>query len=157
MSRKEIVDFLEELLKRYNIPPELICIEITESLFISNKEAVSKLLNEFVKRGISLALDDFGTGYSSLSYLTFLPINVVKIDKSLVDNYLSNEKGDFIKNIVRLVHSLAMKLTVEGVEHQWQNEKLKTFHCDYIQGYYYSKPISGAEIEDFNRKFRSIG
>lgn len=157
VSDVHYVDFLEELLKRYNIPPELICIEITESLFISNKEAVSKLLNEFVKRGISLALDDFGTGYSSLSYLTFLPINVVKIDKSLVDNYLSNEKGDFIKNIVRLVHSLAMKLTVEGVEHQWQNEKLKTFHCDYIQGYYYSKPISGAEIEDFNRKFRSIG
>ena len=87
-------------------------------------------MNEFVKRGISLALDDFGTGYSSLSYLTFLPINVVKIDKSLVDNYLSNEKGDFIKNIVRLVHSLAMKLTGEGVEHQWQNEKLKNFHCD---------------------------
>lgn len=157
VSDVHYVDFLEELLKRYNIPPELICIEITESLFISNKEAVSKLLNEFVKRGISLALDDFGTGYSSLSYLTFLPINVVKIDKSLVDNYLSNEKGDFIKNIVRLVHSLAMKLTVEGVEHQWQNEKLKTFHCDYIQGYYYSKPISGAEIEDFNRKFRNIG
>lgn len=156
ISDVHYVDFLEELLKRYNIPPELICIEITESLFISNKEAVSKLLNEFVKRGISLALDDFGTGYSSLSYLTFLPINVVKIDKSLVDNYLSNEKGDFIKNIVRLVHSLAMKLTVEGVEHQWQNEKLKTFHCDYIQGYYYSKPISGAEIEDFNRKFRGI-
>ncbi|MGN0729399.1 ABC transporter substrate binding protein [Treponema sp.] len=150
------VDFLDELLKRYNIPSELVCIEITESLLISNRESVSKLLNEFVGRGISLALDDFGTGYSSLSYLTFLPINIVKIDKSIVDNYLSNEKGDFIKNIVRLVHSLEMKLTVEGVEHQWQNEKLKSFHCDYIQGYYYSKPISGAEIEEFNRKFQRI-
>ena len=148
------VDFLEGLLKKYDIPPELICIEITESLFISNKDAVLRLLDQFKKRGISLALDDFGTGYSSLSYLTFLPIDTVKVDKSLVDNYLEDGRSDFIRNIVRLVHSLHMKLTVEGVEHKWQNEKLKSFQCDYIQGYFYSKPISGQEIEDFNQAFR---
>lgn len=156
ISDDTYVDFLEELLEQYAIPPELVCIEVTESLFVSNKDTVTQLLNKIVKKGITLALDDFGTGYSSLSYLTFLPIHVVKIDKSLVDNYLSGNRESFIKNIVRLVHSLEMKLTVEGVEHEWQNEKLRNFHCDYIQGYYYSKPISGREIEDFSKTFKGI-
>ncbi len=147
------VDFLAGLLKQYDISPSLIGIEITESLFASNKEKTLRLLNQFKDLGVSLALDDFGTGYSSLSYLTYLPVNVVKIDKSLVDNYLSGTRDKFIKNIVRLVHSLEMKLTVEGVEQQWQNEKLKSYHCDYIQGYFYSKPISGKEIEEYTRKF----
>lgn len=154
ISDDTYVEFLEGLLEQYEIPPELVCIEITESLFVSNKETVTKFLDKIVQKGITIALDDFGTGYSSLSYLTFLPIHVVKIDKSLVDNYLSGDREAFIKNIVRLVHSLEMKLTVEGVEHEWQNEKLRNFHCDYIQGYYYSKPISGREIEEFSKTFK---
>lgn len=149
ISDKKYVDFLDGLLNQYGIDPSLIGIEITESLFASDKDQILTLLHSFKEKGIALALDDFGTGYSSLSYLTFLPVNVVKIDKSIVDNYLGGERDKFIKNIVRLVHSLEMKLTVEGVEHEWQNEKLKNFHCDYIQGYYYSKPISGMEVEEW--------
>lgn len=153
ISDKRYVDFLAGLLHQYDIDPSLIGIEITESLFASDKEQIMTLLYSFKEKGIALALDDFGTGYSSLSYLTFLPVNVVKIDKSIVDNYLDGKRDKFIKNIVRLVHSLEMKLTVEGVEHEWQNEKLKTFHCDYIQGYFYSKPISGTEVEEWiNRR-----
>lgn len=149
ISDKKYVDFLDGLLNQYGIEPSLIGIEITESLFASDKDQILALLHSFKEKGIALALDDFGTGYSSLSYLTFLPVNVVKIDKSIVDNYLGGERDKFIKNIVRLVHSLEMKLTVEGVEHEWQNEKLKNYHCDYIQGYYYSKPISGMEVEEW--------
>lgn len=147
------IDFLEDLMKKYDIPPEFVCIEITESLFVSNNETVTKLLDKIRAKGIMLALDDFGTGYSSLSYLTFLPVDIVKIDKSLVDNYLSGDKETFVENLVQLIHSLNMKLVVEGVEHEWQNEKLHSFNADYIQGYYYSKPISGAELEEFNKKF----
>lgn len=150
------VDFVDGLLKQYKIEPKYIGIEVTESLFAGgNKERAMKLFNSFVERGITLALDDFGTGYSSLSYLTYLPVCVVKIDKTLVDNYLDSEKDGFIKNIVRLVHSLKMKLTVEGVEQRWQQEKLKDFKCDYIQGYYYSKPITGNEIEAFVKEMES--
>ncbi|MDE5581889.1 MAG: bifunctional diguanylate cyclase/phosphodiesterase [Treponemataceae bacterium] len=153
ISDDSYIDFLSGLMKKYDIPPELVCIEITESLFVSNKHTVTKFLDEIVQKGIMIALDDFGTGYSSLSYLTFLPIDIVKIDKSLVDNYLSGDKEAFVENLVQLIHSLNMKLVVEGVEHEWQNEKLHNFHCDYIQGYYYSKPISGPEVEEFNKKF----
>ncbi len=149
------VDFVDGLLKQYKIDPEYIGIEVTESLFAGvNKDKAMKLFNSFVERGITLALDDFGTGYSSLSYLTYLPVCVVKIDKTLVDNYLDSERDGFIKNIVRLVHSLKMKLTVEGVEQEWQQEKLKGFKCDYIQGYYYSKPIPGEKVESFVKEMQ---
>ena len=144
------IDYLKGLLRTYDVSPLLIGIEITESLFIDNREKSISLFEEFNNIGVKLALDDFGTGYSSLSYLTYIPVEIVKIDKSIVDNYLNNDHGNFIKNIVRLIHSLNMKLTVEGVEYTWQYKILKDYHCDYIQGYIFSKPISGEDIEKFS-------
>lgn len=141
--------FVKELLDEYKIDSSLVGIEITESLFIKNKVQAKDVFDEFASIGITLSLDDFGTGYSSLSYLTYLPVETVKIDKSLIDNYLSGNNDEFIKNIARLIHSLDMKLTVEGVEFHWQFEKLKVFHCDYIQGYFFSKPITAAEVESW--------
>lgn len=146
----DYVDFLDNLLKIYDISPSLIEIEITESLFMENKKLAKRLFESLAKIGVNLALDDFGTGFSSLSYLTYLPVKKVKIDKSLVDNYLVDGKDNFIKNIARLVHDLGMELTVEGVEKQWQYEKLKQLNCDYIQGYYFCKPISGMDVEKFS-------
>ncbi len=144
----EYVNFLKSLLEKYEISSKFVEIEVTENLFMGNVPLARKLFNELSKIGVSLALDDFGTGYSSLSYLTYLPVGKVKIDKSLVDNYLIEGKDSFIKNIVKLVHDLGMELTVEGVEQEWQCEKLKKIHCDYIQGYYYSAPITGDEVAD---------
>lgn len=146
----EYVNYLKSLLEKYNIPSELVEIEITESLFIGNTNLAHKLFDSLSEIGVKLALDDFGTGYSSLSYLTYLPVNKVKIDKTIVDNYLVEGKENFIKNIVHLVHDLGMELTVEGVEQEWQYDMLKELKADYIQGYYFSKPISGKEVETFS-------
>ncbi len=143
------VKYLKNLLEVYDIAPELIGVEITESLFIDNKEKSMQLFKDFNSLGITLSLDDFGTGYSSLSYLTFLPIEKVKIDKSLVDNYLNKERSLFIKNIVNLVHSLDLKLVVEGVESAEQYELLKEYQCDVIQGYFFSRPITGKDVETY--------
>lgn len=143
----EYVDFLKSTLEKYNIPPSLVEIEITESLFLGNTNLTNSLFKKLQDLGVSLALDDFGTGYSSLSYLTYVPVHKVKIDKSLVDNYLVDGKETFIKNIVRLVHDLGMELTVEGIEHKWQYDMLKKLNCDTIQGYYFSKPITAEEVE----------
>lgn len=145
----EYVHYLKSLMEKYNIPPEMLEIEITESLFIGKKERAKQLFDDLSDIGVSLALDDFGTGYSSLSYLTFVPAKKVKIDKSLVDNYLVDGKESFIQNIVRLVHGLGMKLTVEGVEHKWQYDKLCAMHCDYIQGYFFSKPMTAEAVPKF--------
>lgn len=148
MADKNYIPFLSKLMRTYKIPAELVGIEITESLFLENKQQAMDLFKQFDDFGIKIALDDFGTGYSSLNYLTYLPIHTVKLDKSTVDTYLDG-RASFIENIVNLVHSLGMKLTVEGVEEKWQYDKLKSFNCDYIQGYFFSKPLSGEEIETF--------
>ncbi len=148
MADKSYIPFLSKLMRTYEIPADLIGIEITESLFLENKQQALDLFKQFDSLGIKIALDDFGTGYSSLNYLTYLPIHTVKLDKSTVDTYLDGQ-ASFIENIVNLVHSLGMKLTVEGVEEKWQYDKLKSFNCDYIQGYFFSKPLSGEDIKTF--------
>lgn len=147
---KGYVGYLKILLDKYQIPSNLIEIEITESLFMGKKTRAKQLFNDFAEIGVGLALDDFGTGYSSLSYLTFVPADKVKIDKSLVDNYLVEGKESFIQNIVHLVHGLGMKLTVEGVEHKWQYDKLCEMQCDYIQGYLFSKPMVAEAVPNFS-------
>lgn len=142
---KGYIPYLRKLMRSYSIPAELLGIEITESLFLGNKNQASELFNQFDELGIKISLDDFGTGYSSLNYLTYLPIQVVKLDKSTVDTYLECQAG-FVENLVNLVHSLGMKLTVEGVEEKWQFDKLKSFNCDFIQGYFFSKPLTGNDV-----------
>ena len=145
----EYVNYLKSLINRYGISPSLIEIEITESLFMAKQERAFKLFQDLSEIGVGLALDDFGTGYSSLSYLTFIPAGKVKIDKTIVDNYLVDGKESFIENIVHLVHDLGMKLTVEGVEQKWQYDKLQKMKCDYIQGYFFSKPMLADAVPDF--------
>lgn len=142
--------YLGELMKEYKIPSDLIEIEVTESLFIANNKQAHDLFIDFAAMGVKMALDDFGTGYSSLSYLTYLPVDVVKIDKALMDTYLQDEMEDFMKNLVKLIHSLNMKIVVEGVEHVVQFEKLKRYHADIIQGYYFSRPMPAEEAIQFD-------
>ena len=149
INDKDYVGWLEELMKTNGIDSQYIGIEITESLFIENQRQAKKIFDSFRDIGINLALDDFGTGYSSLSYLTYLPIETVKIDKSLIDNYLDSDNSSFIENIVLLVHSLNMKLVIEGVEYESQYKKLKKYGCDYVQGHLFSKPISASEVENW--------
>lgn len=144
------VPYLKSLLERYDIDSKYVDIEITESLFMGNTARATKLFKDLAAIGVGLALDDFGTGYSSLSYLTFVPAEKVKIDKSLVDNYLVEGKESFIQNIVHLVHDLGMKLTVEGVEQKWQYDKLRKMNCDFIQGYFFSKPIDPDSVPNFS-------
>ncbi|MCR5093385.1 MAG: EAL domain-containing protein [Lachnospiraceae bacterium] len=98
---------------------------------------------------IRLLMDDFGTGYSSLGYLTYIPADIIKLDKSLVDNYLTEGKESFIDNVIRLVHDLGKKMIVEGVEKRRQFERLRDFGADMIQGYYFSRPIPPDEAIRF--------
>src|SRR5574344_417944 len=110
------IGFLDGLLRKFNISPSLIEIEITEGIFLGRSEQSMKLFRDFSSIGVSLTLDDFGTGYSSINYLTYIPVNKIKLDKSLIDTYLLEGKDAFVENIIRLVHSLGLKITVEGVE-----------------------------------------
>ena len=96
-----------------------------------------------------MLMDDFGTGYSSLGYLTYIPVDVIKLDKSLVDNYLVEGKDAFIDDVIRLTHDLNKTMTIEGVEQEWQYSRLKQFGADSIQGYYFSRPLPADEAIRF--------
>ena len=146
------VDFLEGVLKKYGIPPKYLEIEITEGLFLDKTAQAQSLFERFQKLGIRLLMDDFGTGYSSLGYLTYIPVDVIKLDKSLVDNYLVDGKASFIKNVIYLIHDLDKEMLIEGVEEKWQYEKLCEFGADTIQGYYFSKPLPADEAIVFEVK-----
>ena len=146
------MEFLEELLRKYDVPPKYIEIEITEGVFLEKSALANDVFNRFKNMGIRLLMDDFGTGYSSLGYLTYIPVDVIKLDKSLVDAYLVDGKDSFIKNIIHLMHDLNKEMIIEGVEEEWQFKRLVEFDADIIQGYYFSKPLSADEAITFEVK-----
>lgn len=121
-------------------------------MFLEKSALADGLFKRFKELGIRILMDDFGTGYSSLGYLTYIPVDVIKLDKSLVDAYLVDGKDSFIKNIITLMHDLGKEMIIEGVEEKWQFERLREFGADTIQGYYFSKPIPAADAVDFRVK-----
>lgn len=138
----EFLDYLLHLLDKHSISPSLIDIEITETAIMENKDEAIELLENFRASGIHLSLDDFGTGYSSLSYLTFLPIDKIKLDKSLCDRYLEPTTIKVVENIIDISHTLGMQVIAEGIESADQYHLLKDIGCDAIQGFLFSRPIT---------------
>ncbi len=145
-SSKQLLDahymlFLKELLFDYEIDAHYLEIEITESVLFEKREDSLEFLQQLQQMGISLALDDFGTGYSSLNYLTYMPVNKVKLDKSLCDRFLEMEGSEVMESIISLAHSLHLQITAEGIEKMDQYQRLISVGCDYAQGYLFSKPL----------------
>lgn len=141
------IDFLKEELKRENVEARYIEIEITEGVFLENKEETITFLDEIRALGIKIALDDFGTGYSSLSYLSFLPVDKIKLDKSLNDKFLQLDNVTVMDSIISLVHSLDLEVVAEGIEEINQYKRLRVGGCNYIQGYIFSKPLAVEDVE----------
>jgi diguanylate cyclase (GGDEF)-like protein len=141
---------LQLLLKKFQVNPKDIEVEIPETVLIGNQEKVISVLNKFRELKIVISIDDFGTGYSSLSYLKLLPIDKLKIDRSFVDD-LPDDKNDvaIIKAIIALAQSLKMDLIAEGIETKEQADFLVKAGCPNHQGYYYSKPIPFDKLESF--------
>ena len=152
MTDTGYLDFIRELLTSYEIPAEYLEIEFTEGLFIERTKQAEELFGRFKELGITLLMDDFGTGYSSLGYLTYIPVDIIKLDKSLVDSFLTPGKDDFIRDVIRMIHDLDKRVIIEGVEEEWQFRRLLEFGADAIQGYYFSKPIPPEEAIRFRLK-----
>ena len=146
-------DFVETVINNINatgIPANMLGLEITESFTIDYLNESVEKLNHLRKLGIRVFLDDFGTGYSSLNYIDKLPIDVVKIDKSFVDDVIFyGRRRSLTESIMNLINSLGMKVLAEGVETSEQMEELKKMKCDIIQGYYISKPVPEIEASKF--------
>lgn len=143
------IDKLKKILKETKIQPELLELEVTESILADVENAVD-VLNKIRKLGIQVSVDDFGTGYSSLSYIKHLPIDTLKIDGSFVrDVHLNEESRAIINAILNIANSIGLRVIAEGVELKEQVEELRTSGCLIAQGYYFSKPLSIENFEQF--------
>lgn len=138
---------VSSVLAETGLPSELLCLELTESLFVDHtKQKVSSTLAALSKLGVQLALDDFGSGYSSLGYLTRLPFNCLKIDRTFVDGIATvPEKRKLLGGIIALSHGLGMSVVAEGAEMAAEVDLLAAFDCDFVQGYVFSPPIAAKQ------------
>ncbi len=148
LSNMSLCGEIKEVLEQTNLPPQLLEIELTESLLINNVSSNIKVLNELSEMGISIAIDDFGTGFSSLSYLTSFPVNKLKIDRAFVQK-ISSDNADrrLIKAIVSLAHSLSLSVVAEGIETIKQLNYLKFIGCDTVQGFLLAKPAPADDLD----------
>ena len=142
ITNKGFIEDVIDSLSETNFPPKNLKIEITESSYIRHIDEAAQVVQRLKTLGIKTALDDFGTGYSSLNYLSKMAVDMLKIDKSFVDEILTKE-GDksFVDIIIKLGHLMNCKVIAEGVEDQDQLSTLAFLGCDCVQGYIWGKPI----------------
>lgn len=155
LQQPDFVDRVKEILEETGIEPKYLELEITENIIMSEFKFTNKRLYDLRKLGIHIALDDFGKGYSSLNYLKQLEIDVLKIDKTFIDDILKNQNEQaIVKAVVDMAHSMKLDVVAEGVETWDQFEYLKKLYCDKVQGYLFSKPLSAMEFEEYIQKDR---
>ena len=142
LMKNNFIEDIKKLIDKYDVSPERIEIEITESIMIDSAEKALQRIDELKQLGMKVAIDDFGTGYSSLSYLNNFPTDMLKIDKSFIDNMNLNESSkQYVAMIISIGHTLDLKVISEGVESADQVKVLKDIGCDYIQGYVWGRPM----------------
>jgi len=143
----ELVTQVKKSVARFNIPLESLELEITEGVLMSGHNYIDEALTALSHLGISIAMDDFGTGYSSLSYLRNYPFNVLKIDRSFVNDITNNSSDrELINAAIAMAHGLNLKVVAEGVERKEQLAILKTMGCDFAQGYLFGKPMPAEDM-----------
>lgn len=148
----DFVENVQKQLQYHKVYPERIKFEITEGMAMMGEKETEKEFRKLKRLGVGISLDDFGTGYSSFTYLKKFPAGTLKIDKSLVDHILVQEEDKRIVHaMIELGHNMGMKIVVEGVETKDMVTLLQSLGCDYMQGYYFSKPLPVFEFQKLLR------
>lgn len=148
------VDKLFDLIQKYDIPPNLIELELTESMFFADSVKLISIMKKMRKIGFLISMDDFGSGYSSLNLLKEIPVDVLKLDKAFLDEMANSSKSRIIiSQVVEMAKKLGMKVVCEGVETESQADFLKEINCDMAQGYLYAKPMPLEDFEAFVRVY----
>ena len=156
----EYADFVPNILKRlkdYRVPSELLEVEVTESVFMSDLNKLTNNLETLRDKGVEISVDDFGSGYSSLNLLSKVAVDTVKLDKQFLDDTMNSEREEtaltIIKYLTKMLKHLGFKVLAEGVETEEQLDMLRLADCDIVQGYFYAKPMPIAEFRKFLLKF----
>jgi diguanylate cyclase (GGDEF)-like protein len=150
LQQADLAAAVERIVLDAGVDPTLLEFELTESMLMTNPEAAVDILTRIKALGMRLSVDDFGTGYSSLAYLKRFPLDALKIDRTFVRD-LPDDPDDaaITKAVIRLAHSLSLKVVAEGVENIAQLRELEQYDCDEIQGYYISRPLAPADCRPF--------
>ena len=142
-----LVQTIAEVLRETGLEARYLEVELTESAVMYDAEQLIAMLGELNDLGVQIALDDFGTGYSSLSYLKRFPVDRLKVDRSFVQDIATDcDDATIVRTIIALGHNLGLKVVAEGVETEQQLDFLRANHCDELQGYYFGRPLPGAEF-----------
>ena len=142
-QENDLLAKITRIIQKTGLEPSSLELEITETVTIENGGMAKEILNQFQDMGISLAMDDFGTGYSSLSYLKQFPFNTLKIDRSFINNIMNNhEDRTIVRTIISMGKGLNISIVAEGVENEETKNLLQNLGCLYIQGYYFSRPLT---------------
>ncbi len=156
LAEPELVDYVASDLESANLPPRVLVLEITESALVGEFDAVNARLVELKATGLHIALDDYGTGYSSLARLSALPIDIIKIDKSFIDQICtSTEARVLVKSVVDVARALGQTTIAEGVEYDDQLQVLRELGATFIQGFLFAKPLPSKLTEHGLARLRS--
>lgn len=148
-AQNNLFETVKNVLQEVDLSPEYLRVELTENLIIKNTELTLKTMKQLKELGIKIAIDDFGTGYSSLGYLKQLPIDTLKIDKSFLQDIVTDEDNAAITDtIITLAQNLDLSVIAEGVETEQQVQFLSVRNCFLMQGYYFDRPMTAQEIAD---------
>lgn len=151
-SHPSLAETVENITDKYSIPHELLHIEVTESAYTDNMKVFLDTVQKLHNKGFRIELDDFGAGYSSLTVLSELDIDILKLDMYFARNMGSPKQDLILKHIFSIAKNLNIEIVAEGVETKEQSDAFRSMGCDYIQGYYYSRPIPKAQFEEYLNK-----
>lgn len=147
---EKLADTYIGIMQRHNVNPAMINLEITESASLSAKKILLDNMMCLINYGVKFSLDDFGTGQSNLNYIVDMPVEIVKFDRYMTNAYFENKKAKYVMNAaMHMIHGMALQIVSEGIETEKQFEAMKNLGINYIQGYYFSKPLPENEFLDF--------
>ena len=150
LNKQGFLKEYSEIQKKYNVPPELLEIELTETIVFENLSLLKELIDDIHNMGFLCSMDDFGSGYSSLNVLKEVPVDILKLDRIFFVNEATKRSNDVIQSVIELAKKLDMETVAEGIETIPQVESLQKMQCDIIQGYVFAKPMP---ISEFDEKY----
>lgn len=149
-SYEQLAERYISILKKYDVAPDMINLEITESASIGARNALINNMHALLDYGVHFSLDDFGTGQSNLNYIIDMPVDIIKFDRSMSMSYFNNSKGKYIMDAsINMIHDLQLEIVSEGIETAEQFEAMNALGVSYIQGYYFSKPLCCRDFIEF--------